>query len=201
MSKSTNGLNGLASLSALDSFQAQAYDAANGLTASTAGRQSATLPRVIFSGEFLQALDQQGRVAIPGRFRAAFLDGIILARSYDRCIAAYTVTEFAVLAGEITSHPVTRADGRLLARLTFSGAHPLVVDRGGRVQVPPELRRYARVLDEVVVVGAGRCLEMWAPEVWAEMREDMADAAADIAEQAGKELKEPRPPRGREARR
>ena len=140
--------------------------------------------RLIFAGEYEHRIDPQGRVSIPARFRPAFEKGIVLSRAYDRCVMVYTPEEFAEVAGEIKKHPPTRSDARRLARLTFSGAYELGLDRHGRVLVPPALREYAALDENIVIVGTGRFLEIWSREAWQAERGALDEEAADIAERA-----------------
>jgi len=139
---------------------------------------------MIFAGEFEHRVDAQGRVSIPARFRPAFADGIILSRAYDRCVAAYTPDEWEKVAADIAARPMTQGIARRLARLTFSGAFPTALDRQGRVLLPPALRQYAGLGEQVVIAGAGRVLEIWSRTFWERERQALDDTAAQIAERA-----------------
>ncbi len=140
---------------------------------------------LIFAGEYQHRLDPQGRVSIPARFRPAFEKGIVLSRAYDRCVMVYTPEEFASVAGEIKKQPATRSDARRLARLTFSGAYELVLDRHGRVLIPEPLRGYAALEIDVVIAGTGRFIEIWAKDAWEAERGALDEEASEIAERAG----------------
>ncbi len=137
---------------------------------------------MIFLGEYEHRVDPQGRISIPSRFRDSFRGGIILARGYDRCIVAYTPSEWANVANHIASMPITQNKARRMMRLTFSGAFQLQPDRQGRVPLPPPLRQYAGAQEEVMVVGAGRYLEIWDKELWARERALLDETAWQIAE-------------------
>jgi len=139
---------------------------------------------MIFAGEFEHRVDAQGRVSIPARFRPAFADGIILSRAYDRCVVAYTPEEWEKVAADIAARPMTQGAARKLARLTFSGAYPATLDRQGRVLLPPALRQYAGLGEEVVLAGTGRVLEIWSKGFWERERQSLDDTAAQIAERA-----------------
>ena len=54
--------------------------------------------------------------------------------------------------------------------MNFSAARPSETDRQGRVLLPTSLRHYAgiNIGEEVVIVGMGDFLEIWANEAWAE---------------------------------
>ena len=146
---------------------------------------------VIFAGEFEHRIDPQGRVSMPARFRPAFEDGIVLSKAYDPCVVVYTMEQWEKIAEDVAAAPANLAGSRRLARLTFAGSYPSMLDRAGRVLLPPPLRDYAALEDNVVIVGTGRFLEIWSSAAWRAEREALDEHAADIAENA------PRPAAGR----
>jgi MraZ protein len=137
---------------------------------------------MIFAGEYEHRIDAQGRVAIPARFRMAFIDGIVLGRAYDNCVVIYTPEEWERAASDISQQPNTSSSARKLARLTFSGAYVGTLDRSGRVVVPLQLREYAGLGEDVIVAGTGRFIEIWSAGAWAEERRTLDTEATDIAE-------------------
>lgn len=139
---------------------------------------------MIFAGEFEHRIDPQGRISIPARFRSAFEDGIVLGKAYDRCVLIYTPDEWQRAADALASQPATLGASRRLNRLHFSGAYPSQLDRSGRVLLPPQLREYAGLGENVVLVGTGRFFEIWDRSAWEQERELLDAQAADIAEAA-----------------
>lgn len=139
---------------------------------------------MIFAGEYEHRIDPQGRVAIPARFKMAFLDGIVLGRAYDNCVVAYTPEEWERAAADISQQPNTSSSARKLARLTFSGAYVGALDRSGRVVIPVQLREYAGLGEDVIIVGTGRFIEIWSATAWSEERQTLDTEATDIAERA-----------------
>jgi len=97
---------------------------------------------------------------------------------------AYTPEEWEKVAADIAARPMTQGAARKLARLTFSGAYPATLDRQGRVLLPPALRQYAGLGEEVVLAGTGRVLEIWSKGFWERERQSLDDTAAQIAERA-----------------
>ena len=57
---------------------------------------------LVFPASSINRVNSQGRVAAPARFRTAFAEGIVLSRSYDPCIVAYSPDEWQRSAAEIT---------------------------------------------------------------------------------------------------
>ncbi len=140
------------------------------------------LSTVMFLGEYEYRIDQKGRIAVPPRFRESFATGIVVTRGYDRCVVAYTLAEWNKVSEDYASLPTTSASSRRLNRLIFTNAFSLYLDRLGRFILPPSLKEYAQIQDDVVIAGVGNYLEVWGREGWDRERTAMEDQAAEIAE-------------------
>jgi len=114
-----------------------------------------------FLGEYQYRIDAQGRVAIPARFREAFRHGIYLSKGLDPCVWAFSPESWTDWSGSIVAMPLLERQARVLKELVLGSAYDLELDRQGRVLVPPPLRQYAGLADEVMVVGAGSHLVLW----------------------------------------
>lgn len=136
----------------------------------------------MFLGEYELRIDHKGRVAIPARFREAFRDGLVLSRGFDKCLIVYTMVEWQEVAARLVALPLTQIKPRRITRFTFSGAFDLELDRQGRVILPPALRGYAEISDEVIIAGAYSHLQIWAKELWTAEKQFMTEHAAEIAE-------------------
>ena len=99
---------------------------------------------------------------MPPRYREALMQGIILTQGTpDQCIRAYPADAFGDQAQLYMNDPVTTRSGRVMRRAFFSGAFPAELDRAGRVLIPPQLRQWANLTTQVIVVGAGEGIEIW----------------------------------------
>lgn len=117
---------------------------------------------MLFLGKHDYAMDDRGRVPVPPRFREALVRGIILTQGTpDRCIRAYPADEFEKTAAIYMADPITSPSGRVMRRNFFGGAYQAELDRQGRVLVPPVLRGFAGLDNQVVVLGTGDALEIW----------------------------------------
>ncbi len=136
----------------------------------------------MFLGRYAHNLDAKGRLAIPARYRDALAEGVILTRGIDRCLALYPLEAWRPLAEKVAALPLTDADARNFRRLVFAEAADLSLDGQGRVLVPPELRRYAGLEREALVVGVDTSIEIWSPERWAEVEASLDADGAEIAQ-------------------
>jgi MraZ protein len=117
---------------------------------------------MLFLGKHDYSMDERGRIPMPPRFREALMQGIILTQGTpDRCIRAYPLDAFEQQASLYTESPVTTRLGRVNRRAFFSGAYQSELDKQGRVLIPPVLRDYANLANQVVIVGVGEGMEIW----------------------------------------
>ena len=128
----------------------------------------------MFLGRYAHALDAKGRLAIPARFREDLAEGVVLTRGIDRCLSLYPMAAWLPLAERVSTLPITDPDARNFRRMVFAEAINLDLDGQGRILVPPELRRYAGLERDAVVVGVHTSVEIWSPDRW-----DAVDALMD----------------------
>lgn len=120
----------------------------------------------MFLGEFEYKVDEKGRVPIPPRFRRELKEGVVLTPGVERCVNAYPISEWEKLAATLTTGSVARSKLRRLNRAIFATAFTLNMDGQGRIALPPPLREYAGIEDEVVIAGVSTYLELWNKEQW-----------------------------------
>jgi MraZ protein len=136
----------------------------------------------MFYGEFYYKIDDKGRLPIPPKFRGHLRDGMVLAVGAEKCITAYTVTEWKKLSASLTSNPLTRSKMRRLNRALFATAFVTRVDGQGRVAIPAPLREHAQIADDVAVVGVNANLEIWDKALWEEEKNISQEQAWQIIE-------------------
>lgn len=78
--------------------------------------------------------------------------------------------------------PFTQPDVRAFVRFFFSGASECEVDKQGRILLPANLRSYAQITKDVVLVGVSTRVEIWSQELWAEYSSRAEEAYAQAAE-------------------
>ena len=119
-----------------------------------------------FLGEFAHALDDKGRLTVPSKFRAALGEAFVVTRGLDGCLFCYPQATWDGIAGKLDSLPFTATVPRTFARLFFSGAVEVSVDRQGRFLVPAGLRRHAALEKDAVVIGVSSRVEIWSRDRW-----------------------------------
>ena len=77
---------------------------------------------------------------------------------------------------------MSRKDNRQFARFFLAGAAQVEVDKQGRILIPGNLREFAGLQKDVVMVGVASRIEIWSREKWEALQEDEDEAMEDIAE-------------------
>jgi MraZ protein len=136
----------------------------------------------MFLGEYQHSLDSKGRIIVPSKFREELGSSFIATKGLDNCLFLYPMDEWRTIEEKLRSLPFTRADVRSFARFFFSGASELEIDKQGRILLPSNLRDYAMIEKEMVIIGVGSRVEIWAHEKWAEYNQAAESSYELIAE-------------------
>ena len=134
-----------------------------------------------FRGTFDYTLDAKNRLTVPAKFRAALAEGGVLAKGIERCVQVWTPSAYdayvqAALQGV---HPLSD-QARKLTRFFAANSIDTELDAAGRVMVPGFLLEHGGLKKDVVVTGAGDCLEVWDRESWADYNAALSSELPDI---------------------
>ena len=120
----------------------------------------------MFLGTHSPRLDDKNRVILPAKFREALAEGLVMTKGQDRCLVVWTRTGFADYAESLRNAPQTTEQTRRYTRVLFASAYDDVPDKQGRITIPAQLREYAGLTRECVVVGADTRIEIWDGAAW-----------------------------------
>lgn len=135
-------------------------------------------------GEYQHTLDTKGRVNFPARLRESLGESFIITKGLDGCLFVYSQAEWKVLEDRIRELPMSKA--RNLQRFLFAGAVEVETDKQGRVLLPANLREYAGLEKEIVVIGASTRAEIWSRERWSQNSEELgSEAVAQAMDELG----------------
>lgn len=134
----------------------------------------------MFLGTHTPRLDEKGRLFLPAKYRDELAEGLVITRGQERCLAVWPRATFEAMAERMASAPPTHKGARDYARMFFAGAFDQVPDKQGRVTVPQQLREYAGLRRDVVVVGMNSRLEVWDAEAWQAYTAQQEEAFAAI---------------------
>ena len=127
----------------------------------------------VFRGVTQLALDAKGRLAIPGKHRAALTGSadnsertLIVTADPSRCLLVYPRATWEPLQARLMGLSSFNVEIRGLQRLLVGHADEVEMDGTGRILVPPALRQYAALEHHVVLVGQGNKFELWDDARW-----------------------------------
>ncbi len=126
----------------------------------------------MFESTSFHTIDPKGRIIIPARFRdyiKASGDYGIVVSNRNKCLFAYTVPEWKVLKRKILGAKNVTTEH--LKRFFVGNACTLKCDRQDRILLPPNLREYAGLDKEIVMVGIEERFEIWDKERWTEVNQ------------------------------
>ncbi len=120
----------------------------------------------MFLGEFEQKCDNKNRFRIPNKFKKDVNGEIVLLKGNDGCIFILPKNAFEELVSKANELPMFDSKVQKPLRLIFSSASELDEDNQGRFLLPNNLKKYASIDKDIVFVGAGNRIELWAKEKW-----------------------------------
>lgn len=129
----------------------------------------------MFLGEYHTKFSGQGRVVLPKKLRSELGEEkvVVLSRGLEGCIWGFSEEEFQKEAGRQLEVSLTERRGRDARRYLFSAAEGVELDDQGRFVIPKALLEYAGLKEEVVVIGAGDHFEIWIPQSWRKMLQEL----------------------------
>ncbi len=136
----------------------------------------------MFLGTHTPRLDDKGRLAMPAKFRTELEGGLVITKGQERCLFVFPMAEFSRITELLRSAPVTQRNVRDYSRVFFASASHEVPDGQGRITVPSQLREYAGLSKDCVVIGANSRVEVWDAEAWQNYLTSTEQAFADAEE-------------------
>ncbi|MCL2036261.1 MAG: division/cell wall cluster transcriptional repressor MraZ [Oscillospiraceae bacterium] len=128
-------------------------------------------------------LDDKGRINIPAKFRDALDGGFVLMKHSDRrvkCLLIFVEDEFERFYAKLKAKPNVHFS-QAMRFLQVNRIEP----KQGRFVVPPILREYAGLEDELVLIGMGDTAEVWSKSEYEkndveEMGDNLDEILGDI---------------------
>ncbi|HEX6996711.1 MAG TPA: division/cell wall cluster transcriptional repressor MraZ [Gammaproteobacteria bacterium] len=139
----------------------------------------------MFRGASKVTLDTKGRVAIPSRYRERIISraGGQLVATVDRdyCLLIYPLPDWEEIERKLIRLPALNKQARRLQRLMVGYATELEMDGHGRILLTRELRDFAGLDRQAMLIGQGNKFELWDEERWNARRDEwLADDGGDL---------------------
>ncbi len=133
-----------------------------------------------FTGEYKYSLDNKGRINIPSKFRSALSklsnENFVITKGMDSCIVAYPLEEWQIrVEAGLRELSSTSSKNRKLVRSITRFANTVKLDAQGRIQITPNLKEYASLKKEVIIIGVVNKIEIWNPSNLSKMEDITPD--------------------------
>lgn len=136
----------------------------------------------MFIGEYEHSIDAKGRLIMPAKLREDIGEKFVVTKGLDGCLFAYSQEEWKNFEEKLKSLPLTNKNARDFVRFFLAGATECEIDKQGRFLISGNLRQYATLEKEAVIIGVATRIEIWNKDKWKEYSSDENISADEIAE-------------------
>ena len=138
----------------------------------------------MFRGFSSASLDSKGRLAIPSRFRERLMGiaGGCLVQTLnplDRSLWLYPLPEWELIEEKLAELSDFDKQSRRAKQMMRGYATDCQLDTHGRILVPAELRNYAQLDKQTIILGQGNKFEIWNRVNWEEQRDHYLSLVGD----------------------
>ncbi len=131
-------------------------------------------------GEYEHSLDTKGRLIMPAKLRETIGEKFIVTKGLDGCLFAFSLVEWANFEQKLRTLPISNKDARAFSRFFFAGAIECEIDKQGRFLISSNLREFANLDKDIIIVGMDSRIEIWSKDKWQQCDDNIS--ADDIAE-------------------
>ncbi len=118
-------------------------------------------------GRYEHTVDAKNRMFVPAKFKEALGASFkVTYNDFNKCILVYSDEEWAKYEEKISQLPTLQFEDFI--RAVYSNTVDVQVDSQGRIVIPQFLKDKVSIQKNVLVLGVGSHLEIWAQEEYAE---------------------------------
>ena len=124
-------------------------------------------------GKYKSSLDSKNRLVLPARLRKSKsvpLDSFVLTLGLDKCLFLFPVPEWDRIEQQLENYNFTHQDANFFTRMLYSNALEVALDRQHRISVPAELLTAVSIDRDLLILGAGKPIELWSPAMFEEYK-------------------------------
>ncbi len=133
-------------------------------------------------GEYEHNIDTKGRIIMPAKLKEAIGEKFVITQGLDGCLFAYSQNEWKNFEEKLRTFPLTNKDARALKRFFLARATECEIDKQGRFLISSNLREFAKLQKEVVIIGVLDKIEIWSKDKWLKYSEVENNNSDEIAE-------------------
>ena len=118
-------------------------------------------------GRYEHTVDAKNRMFVPAKFKEALGSSFkVTYNDFNKCILVYSDEEWQKYEQKIAALPTLQFEDFI--RAVYSNTVDVQLDAQGRIVLPQFLKDRVDIQKNVLVMGVGSHIEIWAQEVYAE---------------------------------
>ncbi|MDH4069468.1 MAG: division/cell wall cluster transcriptional repressor MraZ [Ignavibacteria bacterium] len=139
-----------------------------------------------FKGSYSYSVDAKGRINIPAKLRKYVSpdanETFVITRGYEQCLFVYPLDEWMILEQSIRHLSPSNSQHRYFTRTLLQYAIECQLDAQSRLTVPKELLQFARIEDQVLILGVLERIELWNPQTHDSYLRSQTESYEDVAQ-------------------
>lgn len=136
----------------------------------------------MYIGHYQTKVDPKGRASLPAKFKQGLGHKAVITLGYENSLMIVALKDWQKVVGEATNRGLTLTPARATDRFLLGNAFEIEVDKLGRFLIPRTLRAAAAIDREVVFVGVGNRVELWAVTKWQEYQKYLQKNISQLGE-------------------
>lgn len=98
---------------------------------------------------------------MPSKFREELGDIFYVTKGMEGCVFVYDKSSWNLIENKTKQLRLTSKKARQFERIFYAPAREVEFDKSGRIVIPQNLREYAGIKKEVVIIGVSSRIEIW----------------------------------------
>lgn len=136
-------------------------------------------------GLYRHSIDAKKRMRMPSKFKSGLGANFIITKGNRQNLFVFSNEQFSALYEKMIALPLFDEEAQKPVRRFLSSAFESDEDAQGRVLLPKELLSYANINKNIVLIGVGNRVEIWAEEVWEKESSDCENADFSVLAKFG----------------
>jgi MraZ protein len=141
-----------------------------------------------FLGEYESTLDSKGRFLLPAGLKKQLPEEetskYVINRGFDKCLTLYPMKTWEPLFAKVNGLNEFEPKQREFKRAFLNGATYVEPDTAGRILLPPNLKVYAGLEKDIVLMAAGDKIEIWDSNKYKQFFDSISsEALSDLGNQ------------------
>ena len=136
----------------------------------------------MFAKVYRHQLDAKNRMRIPAKFREELGEKFVVTIGSGGCLSVYSQEKSQEIKQQLSKVSSFDEKAMKTVRIMTFYTWDAEEDKQGRILIPQELRDYAKIQKDVIVIKTFDGFEIWSSEVWADYCKDInfSDLAATL---------------------